>query len=252
MVVGAASGMGRISARRLALGGAIVAAVDRDEEGLAATAEGYPGIVSLVADVTDREGLREVIEAVEEEMGPLDRVTHTAAIMPTSPLLTDPVERVQRVMAVNYFGLVNVASLVLPVMVERGRGDFIAYGSIAAEAVTPHMGAYCASKAAVSAYMEVLIHEIAGTGVRLHLTLPPITDTPLLDQARETSNPRSFQEAFARGLVADPSEIVDAVEAALEKGVTISRPHRMSRGLHVARRLAPGLLWKAIERSEDM
>ena len=99
--------------------------------------------------------------------------------------------------------------------------------------------------------IEVMIMENQNSGVRFHLTCPPMVNTPLIKQAQETSNPRSVQQGFDRNIVADPNKIVDLIEKALEKGVAFGYPSPMAKGLYGMRRLAPKLLWKVILRSEN-
>jgi NAD(P)-dependent dehydrogenase (short-subunit alcohol dehydrogenase family) len=250
LVTGGASGMGRIYARRMADGGAQVAILDVNETGLHETREGRINVHPFVADVTDAARIAEVVAAIERGHGPLDRVVHAAAIMPASPLLADDPERVKRLMRINYEGTVNVVYATLPAMVARGQGDLIVFSSVAAHALTPNLGAYCASKAAVNALIEVLIRENAGAGVRIHLTCPPMVNTPLLQQAFDTTPPRSLQKGLDRNLAADPAEVVAAIEKAIEKGQAISFPTPMAKGLYGMRRLAPGLLWRIIQREE--
>ncbi len=250
MITGGASGLGRICAQRLAKGGAHVAIVDIDEAGLVETAKDHPTIDRYVCDVTDDAQVVETVRQIEDRRGPLDRVTHAAGIMPTSPLLASTSERIKRLMRINYDGTVNVAMATLPAMVKRGAGDFIVFGSVAGHALTPHMGAYCASKAAVNAFVEVLIWENRGSGVRIHLTCPPLTKTPLLKQALESSNPRTIQQGIEKNIAADADHVVDLIEDAVERGARISFPTPMAKGLFAMRRLAPKLLWNIILRSE--
>src|SRR4029079_13912256 len=116
----------------------------------------------------------------------------------------------------------------------------IVFGSVAAYALTPHLGAYCATKAAVNALMEVVIMENQDSGVRIHLSCPPMVNTPLLKQAFDTNAPRSLQKGLDRNIAAKPEDIVDAIEKAVDKGQAISFPHPMAKGLYGMRRLAPG------------
>jgi NAD(P)-dependent dehydrogenase (short-subunit alcohol dehydrogenase family) len=250
LVTGGGSGMGRIYARRMADGGAQVAILDVNETGLHETREGRINVHPFVADVTDAARNAEVVAAIERDHGRIDRVVHAAAIMPASPVLADDPERVKRLMKINYEGTVNMVYATLKPMVERGKGDFIVFGSVAAYALTPNLGAYCATKAAVNALIEVLIQENAGSGVRIHLTCPPMVNTPLLKQAFDTTPPRSLQKGLDRNIAADPAVIVEAIEKSIEKGQAISYPHPMAKGLYGMRRLAPGLLWKIILREE--
>lgn len=252
LVVGAASGMGRIHARRLASRGLRVAIADRDVSGLEETNAGHPEMLRLTCDVTDLASVREMIRRAILELGSIDRLVHTAGIMPSALLADASPEDTARVMRVNYEGVVNVASSALPSMRAAGRGRIIVYGSVAGHALTPHLGAYCASKAAANAYVEILGEELAGTGVDVHLICPPMVDTPLMEQARNTSNPKSIQQATREGMLADPEKVVDAVDLAVEKGHRLVFPLATSKALYIARRVAPRLLWKVIRKSEEM
>jgi short-subunit dehydrogenase len=136
-------------------------------------------------------------------------------------------------------------------MVSRGRGELVCFGSVAGEALTPRLGAYCASKAAVNAYVEILAKETEGTGVRVHLTCPPMVDTPLLNQSLDSSGPKSLTQAIERKMLAKPDDVLDAIEKALARGDAVSHPLATSKALHTMRRLAPGLLWKVIQKAED-
>jgi len=250
LVTGGASGMGRIFAQRLADGGAQVAILDVNETGLRETKGSRPNVHPYPCDVTDFAAVQDAVAAVEGEYGAIDRVVHAAAIMPASPLLAEDPERIKRLMRVNYDGTVHVTHATLPLMVARGRGDFIVFSSVAAYALAPNLGAYCASKAAVAAFVEVLIRENADSGVRIHLTCPPVVDTPLLRQALDSTPPRSLQKGLDRKLAARPEDVVDAIEKALEKGQSISFPMPMAKSLYRMRRFAPNLLWKIILREE--
>ena len=252
LAVGAASGMGRIHARRLASRGLRVAIADRDEAGLEGTQAGHPEMLRLPCDVTDLASVQAMVRRVLLELGTIDRVVHTAGVMPSALLEDAAPDDVKRVMRVNYEGVVNVVSSVLPSMRSAGRGRIIVYGSVAGYALTPHLGAYCASKAATNAYVEILAEELDGTGVEVHLICPPMVDTPLMIQARETSNPKSIQQATREGMLADPEKVVDAVDLSIHQGRRLVFPLATAKALYIARRMAPRLLWKVIRRSEEM
>ena len=250
LVTGGGSGMGQICAWRLADLGADVAIVDLNRAGMDQTCNGRSNVYPYEGDVTDLAAVRRIVAEVESTYGPIDRVTHAAGIMPASEVIRDDIDRMKRVMEVNYFGTLNVLMTTLPNMVKRNSGDFIAFGSVAGHALTPHLGAYCASKAAVNALLEVAIMENKDSDVRIHLTCPPMVKTPLIKQAEQTSNPRSIQLGIERNIAADPSDIVDAIEKAIEKGTPISFPDKMAKGLYYGRRFAPKLLWNVILKSE--
>ena len=123
-----------------------------------------------------------VVARVTDEVGAPERLVNAAAIAPTGPLLSQPMDEVRRLVEVNYLGLVAMTKAVVPAMVSRGRGQVVQFASLAGWLPAPHFGAYAATKFAVVAFTETLAHEVAGTGVRVLCVCPPIVETPLLDQ----------------------------------------------------------------------
>lgn len=244
LVTGGASGMGRLSAQRLAAGGAKVAIVDVNEAGLAETARGQEGLRAFPADVTDGRAVSGLVARVEEELGPIDRVLNAAAIMPTGRLLEQDADLIRRIMDINYVGTVNVCQSVLPRMLERGRGDLVNFASVAGWMPALHFGAYNASKFAVVAYTEVLAHESRGRGVRFACVCPPPVATPLLDQAK--SRPRILEQLPPIA----PETVLDAIERDLEAGRLMVFPDRNARFTYWLRRFVPSLVWKQLHRVE--
>lgn len=245
-ITGAASGMGRLAARNLAREGKRVAALDISEEGLAETAAGHDGIHTFPLDVTNSQAVDAAVKQVESDLGPIERVYNAAAIMPTGLLLDQDVETQQRVMAINYGGVVNVAAATLPGMLERGRGDLINFASMAGWIPLIYLGTYNASKFAVVAYTEVLYHENRGRGVRFACVCPPPVATPLLKQAEDNVWPKIFDEAPP----IEPQAVLDAIETTLEKDSLWAFPGRGTSLLWRMRRWLPGLVWSRMHRIE--
>jgi NAD(P)-dependent dehydrogenase (short-subunit alcohol dehydrogenase family) len=244
-ITGGGSGMGRMAARKLAAAGAAVAAVDVNEAGLAETAAGQPGIHTWKLDVTDAAAVEHVIKEAESQLGPIDRVYNAAAIMPTARLMDQDTEEIQRVMAINYGGVVNVTKLALPGMLERGRGDFIQFASVAGWLPTLLLGAYNASKFAVVAFSEVLYHENRDRGVRFACVCPPPVATPLLDQAKGAW-PKIFDELPPL----PPEQVLEAIEKTLEKNSFWVYPNTNAKAAVRVRRWLPNLMWKRIHKIE--
>lgn len=245
LVTGGGSGMGQRACERLASQGAKVAAIDVNEEGLERTAAGSPGVETFAVDVTDHERVAEVVRDIEQRLGPIDRVMAAAAIMPTALVLDMPTETFHRVMRIDYEGVVNTVKATLPGMVERRRGDMVVFGSLMALLPTMHLAAYCAAKAAVAMFTEIAYHENRDSGVRFACVCPPMVTTPLIEQA--TSQPKTLGEAKPMS----PDEVLDAIEAALEKGAFWVTPGQ-AKGAVVARRLIPNLIWKNMHKIEGI
>jgi NAD(P)-dependent dehydrogenase (short-subunit alcohol dehydrogenase family) len=246
LVTGAASGIGQLAAQRLASAGAQVAALDVNEAGLKETAGDRASVRTYRCDVSDHRAVETLVEQVESELGPIDRVVHAAALAPTGLLLDQDVDVIRRLMEVNYCGTVNVAKATLPGMLARRSGDLIIFSSIAGWLPTPHFGAYNATKFAVVAFSEVLYHENRGKGVRMVCVCPPKVQTPMLDQA--TSNPKTLEGAPAL----QPGEVLDAIEDALERGQFWAFPGRGTRWIWRLRRFLPGLIWRRLHRIEGI
>lgn len=244
LVTGGASGMGRLSAQRLAAAGAKVAIVDVNEAGLAETARGQESLRAYPADVTDGRAVSVLVARVEEELGPIDRVLNAAAIMPTGRLMEQDADLIRRIMDINYVGTVNVCQSVLPRMLARGRGDLVNFASVAGWMPALHFGAYNASKFAVVAYTEVLAHESRGRGVRFACVCPPPVATPLLDQAK--SRPRILEQLPPIA----PETVLDAIERDLEAGRLMVFPDRNARFTYWLRRFVPSLVWNQLHRVE--
>jgi len=245
-VTGAGSGMGRLAAQNLAGAGKRVAACDVDEAGLAETAAGHQGIRTFPLDVTNAQAVAATVKEVETDLGPIDRVYNAAAIMPTGLLLDQDLDTQHRIMAINYGGVVNVASATLPGMLERGSGDLINFASMAGWLPVLYLGAYNASKFAVVAYTEVLYDENRNRGVRFACVCPPPVATPLLKQAEDNVWPKIFDESPA----IEPQVVLDAIESTLEKGSLWVFPGRGTSLAWRLRRFLPGMFWRRIHQVE--
>lgn len=251
VVTGGASGMGRIIALRMARRGTRVAILDLNDAGLEGTAQESPNVTAYRCDTSDLSQVQEVIGKITAGLGAIDRVVHCAAIMPTAPLMEQPTALIHKMMAVNYGGTVNLTKTVLPEMQRRGSGELVIFGSIAGSVLAPHLGSYCATKAATNAFAEVLIEETRGSGPRVMLVCPPMVNTPLLKQATENSNPKNIRVSIEKGRLADPESIVDEVERALARGQEILIPGAEAKITLWMRRFFPRLLWKVIHRSNQ-
>ncbi len=246
LITGAGSGMGRLAARRLAQGGATIAAIDLNEEGLRETAKASDEIHTYPLDVTDERAVVEAVAAIEAKCGPIDRVMNGAAIMPTGLLMDQDSVLIKRIMEINYGGTVNVTMATLPRMLDRGTGDIVNFASIAGWIPCLHFGAYNASKFAVVAFTEVLYHENRNRGVRFACVCPPPVATPLLEQAK--SNPK----ILAQMKPIDPNQVLDRIEAGLDKGRLMIYPDASSAISQRLRRFFPRLSWSASHRAEGI
>jgi short-subunit dehydrogenase len=187
VVTGAASGIGRALCPLLGREGARLVLIDRNAEGLGSlsaelTAAGIPNTTAVV-DVTDRDALRAAIGAATARFGPVDLLVACAGI--TGVTLVDGLaaDEVERLMRVNFLGVVYAIDAVLPGMIARRRGQIVGISSLAGCRGMPFSAAYSASKAALSRYLEGLRPSLRGRGISVTTVCPGFVRTPLMENA---------------------------------------------------------------------
>lgn len=244
-ITGAGSGIGQLSAKRALQSGWKVAAVDVNQQGLDALGANSDSLLKLPCDITDPIAVQSAVEQCENILGPIDRLTNAAAIMPLSEIMDQGGDMIHRIMNINYGGMVNVSQAALPKMLARGRGEFINYASMAGHWPILYMGAYNASKHAVAAYTEVLFHETRNSGVRIVCVCPPIVATPLLEQAKSC-----WPKIFDIFPPITPETVLDEIERKLPGKSLWVFPGPMTRMSWILRRWMPSTVWRLVHRIE--
>ena len=183
MITGASSGIGRGLARELALRGAKLGLVARREDLLQeivqelALAGGKA--LALPVDVRDAVSVRAAADRLRTEFGPIDVLVANAGIGATNDAAELRAEEVAGVIDVNVIGAANSVAAVVPEMVAQGRGQLVAISSLAAYRGLPKSAAYCASKAALSAFFESLRLDLQPRGIDVTIIHPGFIKTPL-------------------------------------------------------------------------
>ncbi|MUL40574.1 SDR family NAD(P)-dependent oxidoreductase [Streptomonospora sp. PA3] len=185
VVTGAARGLGRLLALRLAQEGVRCLLVGLEPEELdAVAAECGAGAAAFEADVTDARALHAVADEAEERFGGVDIVVANAGIATGGPFADTPAPAFDRVIEVNLLGSIATARAFLPAL-RRRRGYLLQVASLAALAPAPLMGAYCAGKAGVEAFAHCLAPEVAAEGVGVGVAYLSWTDTDMVRGADE-------------------------------------------------------------------
>ena len=182
VVTGAAAGIGKAIATRLAADGAAVSLIDIDEGGLGATAAELAAtgakVLALTANVGSAEDVEAAVKATEATLGPIGLLVNNAGIAVIKPYFECTDEEFDRQLSVNLRGTHLFLSRVLPGMVDRKRGAVVNISSVAAIHVTaPHAG-YAASKAGIIALTQEVAFEVARHGVRVNCVAPGLIAVP--------------------------------------------------------------------------
>ncbi|MFD7844976.1 SDR family NAD(P)-dependent oxidoreductase [Nocardia sp. NPDC059764] len=246
LVTGAASGLGRVVAQRLAAAGWQVAAVDVNADGLAVTAARSPNTHTYECDVSDAAQVRAVVDKVRSELGTIDRLVHAAGIGHVhASVLDHDVALIRKMMDVNYIGTVNLVQAVVPAMRDAGAGTVVLFASLVGWLPSPGMAGYTASKHAVIGFAESLSYELHGTGVRLLVVCPPSVETPFLDGVREEN-----AGVLGNAVPVTPEFVVDTLEKALAAPKTpLYVFPGEARPAYYMRRFLPGVARAIIRRT---
>lgn len=183
MITGASSGIGRGLAKELARRGAAVGLVARRADTLKElqteieTAGGRA--LAVAGDVRESSSIKAATDTIANGLGPIDVLVANAGIGTSTDGSQVSGEEVANVISVNVIGAANSVSAVLPQMVERRKGHLVVISSLAAYRGLPKSAAYCASKAAVSAFFESLRLDLAPKGIDVTIIHPGFIKTPL-------------------------------------------------------------------------
>jgi NAD(P)-dependent dehydrogenase (short-subunit alcohol dehydrogenase family) len=216
VVTGGGGGIGRATAVSLARASAHVAAIDRDERGLAVTeAElqkiGHAHVVAR-CDTTDVESVTAAAEAVEKSLGPCGVLVNTAAVLRPGGLDTVSLTEWNAVLSVNLTGYFLCAQMFGRPMRKLGRGSLVHVASIAASHAQGQSGAYSVSKAGVVMLSRQLATEWGPQGIRSNVVSPGLVVTPMSQSFYDTPGVTERRTAVvpARRIGA-PQDIADAI-----------------------------------------
>ncbi|MFO7918855.1 MAG: SDR family NAD(P)-dependent oxidoreductase [Anaerolineae bacterium] len=211
IVTGASSGIGRVTALRLAQEGAHLSLAARRVELLEQVARDIRdlGREALVvpADVSQRDQVRELVERTVERWGRVDVLIANAGIYVRSPVKELTVEAVERSMAVNFYGVVYGVLDVLPHMLARGSGHIVLVCSLDGRKGLPLDAPYVTAKFAMRGFGDVLRQELHGTGVGVSIIYPPRVDTPFIE---------SLNMPWASPKM-DPGRVADIIVGAIRR-----------------------------------
>ena len=214
VVTGAASGIGRATARALAEQGAqvIVADIDRDkgEAGAAALRERGLKADFVAVDMTDPASIDAFAAEVQARFGAVDVLVNGAGWGKTQPFWEGTPEFWAKLVALNFVGPMQLTKALLPRMMERGGGKIINVASDAGRVGSLGETVYSGAKGGLIAFTKSLARETARYKVNVNCVCPGPTDTPLMAVV-----PEKVQEALTKAIpmrrLGKPEEVADAI-----------------------------------------
>jgi NAD(P)-dependent dehydrogenase (short-subunit alcohol dehydrogenase family) len=232
LVTGCSSGIGRATARRLAL---------RSTWTVYATARKVNDIRDLEADgcrllsldVTDEASMSTAVSAIEREHGAVSVLVNNAGYSQSGAVEAIPIDRIRAQFETNVFGLIRLSQLVLPGMRRVRSGRLIHLSSMGGKIVFPGGGAYHATKHAVEALGDAMRFELSGFGIKVILIEPGLIRTNFGQAATTAMRPvpgdvyaafhaevaRLTMEAAEKGrsgaLAGTPEDVARVIEKAI-------------------------------------
>jgi 2-hydroxycyclohexanecarboxyl-CoA dehydrogenase len=189
IVTGGARGIGRGIATALAAQGAGVAIADiraDDAQNTVAEITKAGGkAMALHADITNLESVKAAVAGTREAFGPVDILVNNAGWDKMSPFVKTGPDLWDRIIAINYRGVLNFCYAVSGDMMSRNSGRIISIASDAGRVGSTGESVYAGAKAAVMGFSKSLARELARNGVTVNVICPGPTPTPLLDEMKK-------------------------------------------------------------------
>jgi short-subunit dehydrogenase len=260
VVTGAASGIGRALALRLAQEGCMLALGDVDAAGLAESAAAIRRIGVRVSthelDVSDAAAMEAFRDAVLREHGRVALLVNNAGVAIAGTVAELSLDDITWLMGINFWGVVHGVKLFLPVLQQQYDAHIVNISSIFGIVAPPGQSAYAASKFAVRGFSEALRHELAVTGskVKLSVVHPGGVRTQIAANARAATGVSNARRAegiarFEKLARTTPEAAAQRIVRGIlkdEKRILIGSDARF---LDAVQRLLPASYWRIVGRN---
>lgn len=239
-VVGASSGIGRATAAALCRQGARVIVSARQAEALEGFVREHPGSVALPLDVTRPDEIRAAARAVQRQAGGAPAlVVYCAGHYRAQRATAFDRAEMQRHLAVNYIGALDLLDVVLPMLLAARSGHLCLVGSVAGYRGLPMSLAYGPTKAALNNLAENLYLDLHPLGLGVSIVNPGFVDTPL-----------TAQNGFPMPAMISPDEAAQQMLKGWARGrFEMNFPRRFTAWMRLLRCLPDAWYFAAVRRA---
>lgn len=200
VITGASSGLGEAAARLLADEGAMVVLGARREDRIRALVEELTRrgdkALAVPTDVSRRDEVKRLVDSAVEVYGRIDVLINNAGLMPLSPLDRLKVDEWDRMIDVNFKGVLYGIAAALPHMQRRKSGHIINVSSVAGHKVRAGGAVYAATKHAVRALSEGLRQEVKPYNIRTTVISPGVVLSELPNTASEPDVSANLEKMY--------------------------------------------------------
>ena len=242
IVTGASSGIGCAIARELARQGADVVITARREDRLREvcdqiSAEGGRA-ACVVGDITDPDTRQRTIDAATSHFGGLDILVNNAGVGALGLFEHTGAERVRRIMEVNFFALVEMTRLALPLLMRGTNPILVNISSILGRRGAPYSSEYSASKFAVHGFSEAIRAELVRHQIDVLVVSPGTTQTEFFDRVLEKVGEPTWPEHTA----VTPEQVARKTVRAIRTGRHEIIPYGWGKVMCWLNRLSPRMM----------
>ena len=257
VITGAASGMGAAYADEFAQLGSKLALCDVNPDDLQVTVDrvskiiGVENIYSELVDVSNKEKVLLFAENVKQNLGNAHVVINNAGIEGgVEPIYNLPIDTLERVMQINFMGVVYGTKAFLPQLVENQEGAVVNISSVFGLIAPPSCGDYCAAKFAVRGFTEVLTAEFTDSPISIHCVHPGGIKTNIVKN-------KSAGEFAEKLLTTPPHDIAKYVIQSIRKGrqkIVYGNQSKIAWFLSnfVPQKLVNKILWGQVKKTADI
>ncbi len=257
VITGAASGMGAAYADEFAQLGSKLALCDINNDDLQITVEsvskliGNENVYSEVIDVSDKDKVFSFAKNVQNKLGNAHVIINNAGIEGgVEPIYTLPVDTLERVMQINFMGVVYGTKAFLPQLVENNEGAVVNISSVFGLIAPPSCGDYCAAKFAVRGFTETLMAEFNDSPISIHCVHPGGIKTNIVKNA-------SAGEFAEKLLTTPPHDIARYVIQSIRKGrqkIVYGNQSKIAWFLSnfIPQKLVSKILWGQVKKTADI
>ena len=190
IVTGGARGIGRAVVQAFAEAGADVVIADlrfedANDTALEISETSGRRVVAVQTDVTKREDIEKLRDETLRMFAKIDVLINCAGWDRLLPFLKTTPDLWQKILTVNFLGVVNTCHVILPHMVERKQGAIVNISSDTGRVGSFGEAIYASSKAAIMAFSKTIAREHARDNIRVNVVSPGLCDTPIIDEMRE-------------------------------------------------------------------
>jgi short-subunit dehydrogenase len=198
VITGAGSGIGRALAVAFERHGAQLILNDHSEEGLAETVALLTNVLHYqVFDVSDQEAVFAFADTIKARFGCVDVLINNAGVSGSAdPAYLTPISTYQRVMDINFFGVLYGCQAFIPQFIENNAGAIVNISSVYGLIGSPSNTDYCASKFAVRGYTEALSIEFHKSPISIHCVHPGGINTNITASRMGNNDTTEFAQKF--------------------------------------------------------